>query len=48
MEILKTPLEGLLIIKPDVFEDERGYFFESSRRNDQVFLSLNGNSSLEQ
>ena len=29
MEIIHTPLEGLLIIKPDVFEDERGYFFES-------------------
>ena len=29
MEIIKTPLEGLLIIKPDVFEDDRGYFFES-------------------
>ncbi len=29
MEIIKTPLDGLLIIKPDVFEDERGYFFES-------------------
>ena len=29
MEIIKTPLQGLLIIKPDVFEDERGYFFES-------------------
>ncbi|HNW73022.1 MAG: dTDP-4-dehydrorhamnose 3,5-epimerase [Bacteroidales bacterium] len=29
MEIIKTPLEGLLIIKPDVFEDVRGYFFES-------------------
>jgi dTDP-4-dehydrorhamnose 3,5-epimerase len=29
MEIIQTPLEGLLIIKPDVFEDERGYFFES-------------------
>ncbi len=29
MEIIRTPLEGLLIIKPDVFEDERGYFFES-------------------
>lgn len=29
MEIIKTPLEGLFIIKPDVFEDERGYFFES-------------------
>jgi len=29
MDIIKTPLQGLLIIKPDVFEDERGYFFES-------------------
>ncbi|MEI7663960.1 MAG: dTDP-4-dehydrorhamnose 3,5-epimerase [Bacteroidota bacterium] len=29
MEIIHTPLEGLLIIKPDVFDDERGYFFES-------------------
>lgn len=29
MEIIKTPLEGLLVIKPDIFEDERGYFFES-------------------
>ena len=29
MEIIKTELEGLLIIKPAVFEDERGYFFES-------------------
>ena len=31
MEILKTKLEGLLIIRPRVFEDERGYFFESFR-----------------
>ena len=29
MEIIKTPLAGLLTIKPDVFEDDRGYFFES-------------------
>jgi len=29
MEIIKTPLEGLLVIKPRVFGDERGYFFES-------------------
>ncbi len=29
MEIIKTKLEGLWIIKPAVFEDERGYFFES-------------------
>lgn len=38
MEIIKTPLEGLLIIKPDVFEDERGYFFESF--NHDKFLKL--------
>ena len=29
MEIIKTPLEGLLVIKPKVFGDDRGYFFES-------------------
>jgi len=29
MEIIKTNLEGILIIKPDVFRDDRGYFFES-------------------
>tara|TARA_R100000900_G_scaffold107918_1_gene83696 strand:- start:43 stop:597 length:555 start_codon:yes stop_codon:yes gene_type:complete len=29
MEISKTDIEGLLIIKPKVFEDDRGYFFES-------------------
>jgi len=32
MEIIITPLEGLLIIKPAVFEDDRGYFFESYNR----------------
>ena len=29
MEIEKTNIEGLYIIKPQVFGDERGYFFES-------------------
>ena len=29
MNILKTNLEGLLIIEPKIFEDSRGYFFES-------------------
>ncbi len=29
MEIIKTNIEGLLIIQPDVFLDDRGYFFES-------------------
>ena len=29
MEIIKTEIPDLLIIQPKVFEDERGYFFES-------------------
>lgn len=29
MEVLKTALEGVLIIEPKVFGDARGYFFES-------------------
>lgn len=29
MNIIETELKGLLIIEPQVFEDERGYFFES-------------------
>ena len=29
MEIIKTALEGVLIIEPRVFSDARGYFFES-------------------
>ena len=29
MELIKTSIDGLLIIKPDVFKDDRGYFFES-------------------
>ena len=29
MDIIKTPLEGLLVIKPRIFGDDRGYFFES-------------------
>jgi len=33
MEFIKTPFEGLLIIKPKVFGDERGYFLESFRKN---------------
>lgn len=33
MEFIKTAFDGLLIIKPKVFGDERGYFFESFREN---------------
>jgi len=33
MKIHTTPIKGLLVIKPRVFEDERGYFFESYRKD---------------
>ena len=29
MNTIKTAIEGLVIIEPKVFSDERGYFFES-------------------
>ena len=29
MEIEKTAIEGVFIVKPNVFSDNRGYFFES-------------------
>ncbi len=29
MEVIKTAIEGLVIIEPKVFKDVRGYFFES-------------------
>lgn len=29
MKISKTAIDGVVIIEPQVFEDERGYFFES-------------------
>jgi dTDP-4-dehydrorhamnose 3,5-epimerase len=34
MEVIKTAIEGLLVIKPRVFEDARGYFFESFSQRD--------------
>ena len=33
MEIVKTSIEGLVIIQPKVFEDERGYFMESYKES---------------
>ena len=29
MEVIKTSIDGVLIIEPKVFGDKRGYFFES-------------------
>lgn len=33
MNVIKTPLEGLLILEPRIFNDDRGYFFESYNAN---------------
>jgi len=32
MDVTRTNIEGVLIITPDIFTDERGYFFESYNR----------------
>src|SRR4051812_13526160 len=37
MEIIKTPLDGLLMLRPKVFKDGRGWFLESYNR--EVFRS---------
>lgn len=40
MNVITTPFEGLLILEPRVFGDDRGYFFESF--NEQVFVQNTG------
>ena len=32
MEVIKTEIEGVVIIEPRIFKDARGYFFESFQR----------------
>lgn len=34
MEVIKTTIEGVVIIKPRIFKDSRGYFFESFNQNE--------------
>lgn len=34
MEYIKTDIEGVVILRPKVFEDARGYFFESFSQRD--------------
>ena len=38
MKIIETPIPGLIIIEPRVFDDTRGYFFESYQK-DRYFQS---------
>ena len=34
MEVIKTNIEGVVIIEPRIFRDDRGYFFESFSQRD--------------
>lgn len=40
MQILQTKIPGLLIIEPDVFEDQRGCFFESYNQEKYIEAGL--------
>ena len=40
MNVMRTPLEGLLVLEPKVFGDERGFFMESY--NERVFREVTG------
>ena len=46
MEIIETNIDGVLIIEPRVFKDERGYFFESfsQREFDEKVTPILGHS----
>ena len=46
MEVIKTNIEGVLIIEPKVFGDKRGYFFESfsQREFDEKVAPILGHS----
>ena len=41
MEVIKTDIAGLLVIKPKVFGDERGYFFESFNEDNYQKAGIN-------
>ena len=46
MKVIETPIKGALIIEPKVFNDPRGYFFESfsQREFDSLVTPLIGHS----
>ena len=45
MEVIKTKIDGVVIIEPKVFKDARGYFFESfsQREFDEKVVPILGN-----
>ncbi|MBT3236623.1 MAG: dTDP-4-dehydrorhamnose 3,5-epimerase [Bdellovibrionales bacterium] len=43
MEFIKTEIEGLTLVKPRVFEDDRGHFFESYNQESMKEGDINCN-----
>lgn len=38
---IETEIENLIVIKPNVFQDERGFFFESYNKRDFLQIGIN-------
>jgi dTDP-4-dehydrorhamnose 3,5-epimerase len=43
MKVTTTPIEGLLIIEPRIFPDDRGYFYESYNQQKYVAAGIDVN-----
>lgn len=43
MPFIETPISGLFVFEPKVFEDARGYFFESFNSNTFAEIGINTN-----
>ena len=48
MEVIKTGIEGVVVIEPRIFKDERGYFFESfsQREFNEKVMPVRSTSSI--
>ena len=46
MKVINTPLDGLLVFTPEIYEDDRGYFFESW--NKKIFKEFGLNYEFNQ
>lgn len=43
MKIIQTPMQGLLLIEPKVFSDDRGFFLETYQRDRYTEFGINDN-----
>lgn len=41
MDFIKTPIDGLLVLQPKVFNDNRGYFFEAYNKHTLAEIGIN-------